>query len=382
MSQESRPFPATHLDHVEIYTGDAEAASRDYVESYGFEVIARTPRSTPTHRSVAVRHGSILLVLTEALSDDHPAASYVLTHGDGVASIALRTDDARAAFAEAVAAGADALAAPHRPAGPDGPLTASIGGFGDVRHDLVQYPALSAGEAAHLPPGLVASIPRRSTDAPRVGLRTLDHFAVCVPAGSLAPTIARYCAALGFRRIFEERIVVGRQAMNSQVVQNPAGDVTLTVIEPDTTRDAGQIDEFLKNHGGAGVQHLAFSTDDVVHAVGALAERGVEFLKTPASYYTQLPERMEVDRHGVAALQGLNVLADSDHAGQLYQIFTRSRHPRRTLFMEIIERFGATTFGSGNIKALYKAVELEGIAPDARTDARTDARADGRGRTA
>ncbi|WP_243744551.1 4-hydroxyphenylpyruvate dioxygenase [Streptomyces hainanensis] len=359
----------TSLEYVELYVTDAEASAGDFVREYGFEVAGRLAPDAATHRSVAVRQGRILLVLTQGLADEHPASEYVQEHGDGVAVVALRTDDAAAAYAAAVDAGASPVAAPHRPEGPAGPAVAEVAGFGGVRLAFVQHPGAPGGPAeptarrVPLPPGLVPCDQEPPGTAQPVRLGAVDHFAVCVPAGELAATVAFYEVALGFRMIFEERIVVGNQSMNSQVVQNARGDVTFTLIEPDTTREAGQIDEFLKNHGGAGVQHVAFSADDIVRAVGMLRANGVEFLETPRAYYTLLPERMDLDRHGVDALMRLNILADADHSGQLYQIFTRSRHPRRTLFMEIIERFGAETFGSGNIKALYEAVELDSTAP-------------------
>jgi 4-hydroxymandelate synthase len=207
----------------------------------------------------------------------------------------------------------------------------------------------------------VETATERGAEEGRPGLRRVDHFAVCVEAGQLNAVIGHYEATLGFRTIFEERIVVGTQAMDSKVVRSPSGELTLTVIEPDPGRDRGQIDEFLEQHGGAGVQHVAFDTENVVHAVGALRDRGVEFLNTPSSYYDLLNRRVEVSSHRVDELRELDVLVDFDHAGQLFQIFTRSAHPRHTFFFEIIERQGAQTFGSGNIKALYEAVEAERI---------------------
>jgi len=166
---------------------------------------------------------------------------------------------------------------------------------------------------------------------------------------------------LGFRRIFDEHIVVGAQAMNSIVVQSRSGSVTFTILEPDAAADSGQIDEFLRGHGGAGVQHIAFETDDAVRTVRALADRGVGFLHTPAAYYEQLARRVAVRRHDVADLQKLSLLVDCDHDGQLFQIFTACTHPRGTLFFEIVERLGAKTFGTSNIKALYEAVQAERV---------------------
>jgi 4-hydroxymandelate synthase len=168
-----------------------------------------------------------------------------------------------------------------------------------------------------------------------------------------------YERVLDFTMTFGERIVVGSQAIEAKAVQSGSGAVTLTLIEPDVSQDPGQIDEFLKNHGGAGVQHIAFTTDDIVRTVGSIASRGVEFLTAPDTYYTLLEERLEVVGHTTEDLRSLDLLVDEDHEGMLFQIFARSVHPRNTLFLEVIERLGANTFGGGNIKALYEAVELQ-----------------------
>jgi 4-hydroxymandelate synthase len=168
-----------------------------------------------------------------------------------------------------------------------------------------------------------------------------------------------YQEVLDFDRTLHERIVIGSQAMSIEVVESGSRAVTLTLIEPDVSRPAGHLEEFLKSHGGTGVQHLAFATGDIVKAVHWARARGVEFLDAPETYYTLLLQRLQPSRHPVEELRRLSVLVDQDHDGQLYQIFTRSVHPRETFFMEIIERVGAQSFGSGNIKSLYQAVELQ-----------------------
>jgi 4-hydroxymandelate synthase len=345
------PEENLRMDHVEIYVTELHERVEEFVATYGFEVCGRSGADQSDRRSVALRQGAALLLLTQGLDDDHPASSFVLAHGDGIGNIALRTPDVLASFDTAVEQGAKVLQAPYEQTGV---LVAVIEAFGDVRHTLLERPSTAQ---AGLPPGIEAapaSVPPRP-----VGLLAVDHFAVCVEAGRLVPTVEFYRSALGFAKTFEERIVIGTQAMNSQVVQNPARDVTLTIIEPDPAHDHGQIDGFLKENCGAGVQHLAFSTDDIVASVDLLEANGVGFLTTPDSYYRLLPTRMDVAGHRVEELHQLGILADFDHAGQLYQIFTRSTHPRRTLFFEVIERLGAETFGSGNIKALYEAVQFD-----------------------
>jgi 4-hydroxymandelate synthase len=180
-----------------------------------------------------------------------------------------------------------------------------------------------------------------------------------VPSGQLKPTVDFYQHVFGFLPIFDEYIEVAGQGMESTVVQSPSKHVTFTLIEPDPNRRPGQIDDFLTWHAGAGVQHIALRTSDIVEAVGTLAGRGVNFLGTPSAYYAALQDRVGELETPIEELKELGILVDRDHWGQLLQIFTESMHVRRTLFLEIIERRGAMTFGSGNIKALYEAKERE-----------------------
>jgi 4-hydroxymandelate synthase len=190
-------------------------------------------------------------------------------------------------------------------------------------------------------------------------LKEIDHLAVCVPAGTLDETVRRYTEIFGFSRTFEERIVVGAQAMDSQVVQSESGGVTLTILEPDVTRSPGQIDKFVGDHGGAGVQHVAFLTEDITTAVRAISSQDVRFLTTPPEYYDLLADRLGPLDLPLGSLRDLNILADRDRWGLLLQIFTESRHPRGTYFHELIERHGARSFGTNNIKALYEAVDRQ-----------------------
>jgi 4-hydroxymandelate synthase len=352
-----QPIAGLRLDHVVMYVGDLDREVAAWRDVYGFTVAGTAGSAGDGYRGVALRQERIQLVLVQATGDDHPAAAYVHSHGDGVADIVLRTDDVTAAFAHLMANGARPLVRPHRV---DGRVTATVSGFGDVVHTLVERPA---DVPADLPLGF-RSVTAPTEPGERPDLGTVDHLAICVPVGELAETVEYYRRALGFRQVFEERVVVGTQAMLSRVVQSRFGDVTFTVIQPDPDAEPGQIDEFLKNHGGAGVQHIAFSSPDAVRSVRVLGERGVGFLTTPDTYYELLGGRMALRRHRLTELNELGLLVDEDHGGQLYQIFTRTTHPRRTLFFEVIERLGAETFGSANIRALYEAVELARLRAD------------------
>ncbi|APU15018.1 4-hydroxyphenylpyruvate dioxygenase [Actinoalloteichus fjordicus] len=341
-AQAGGAFQDMTVDHVVFHVGDAHQAAAELADKYGLAVLDTTEDTTV--RSVTVGGaGGISLVFTEAVTGDHPAAAYVRVHGDGVADIALGVPDARAAFAEAVRRGARPVAAPAE----DGDaVVAAIMGFGDVVHTFVQRPTTAAPTTEDAPPA-------------ETGVHGLDHFAVCLEPGQLTDTVKFYEDVLDFTMIFEEKIVVGAQSMNSQVVQSASSAVTLTLIEPDTSRSPGQIDDFIKNHGGAGVQHIALITDDITGSIRALRDRGVDFLTTPGAYYDALADRIELTRYSVAELGELDILVDEDQGGKLYQIFARSTHPRGTFFLEVIERAGARTFGTGNIKALYAAVEAE-----------------------
>ncbi|MGE5830510.1 MAG: 4-hydroxyphenylpyruvate dioxygenase [Micromonosporaceae bacterium] len=350
MKNGAHVFREMTVDYAEWYVNDVGRVLSWLVDGYGFVVRATSAPADGTTLSVNVGQGGIDLLLTES-SEDHPARAYAERHGDGIADIGIRVPDAAEAFAEAVRRGAQPVMTPVT----KGVVTtATIVGFGDVTHTFVQRPDDSVVADVR---GLTA-VPNGGA-APGVGLRRLDHFAACVEPGQLDSTAEYYQRALDFDLTLTERIVTGNQAMFIKVVQSKSRAVTLTLVEADTELGSGQIDEFLKSHDGAGVQHMAFSTEDILNTVRQLTDRGVELLSTPAAYYTALADRVRPKRHSIEQLRDLNILVDEDHHGQLYQIFARSVHPRNTIFMEIIERAGATTFGSSNIKHLYNSVEAQ-----------------------
>jgi 4-hydroxymandelate synthase len=345
------------IDHVEFYVGDARQTAYYLGTAFGFRVVGQGGPETGLagQRTLLLRHGDIHILLTSGLVPEHPATGYVARHGDGVAIVAFGVTDAGRVFADVVARGAAAISPPRGYGeGADRVTLAMVSGFGDVSHRLVQR----STQDGVFWPGAIEPLPADRRE-PEHLLQLIDHAAICVPAGELAATARFYGEVFGFNEIFAEYIEVGGQAMDSRVVQSPSGGVTFTLIEPDTTRQAGQIDDFLRWHTGAGVQHLAFRTNDIVAAVETFAGRGVGFLTTPGSYYDALEQRIGPVDLPVAALRDAGILVDRDHWGLMYQIFTQSMHVRRTLFLEIIERHGALTFGSSNIKALYEAKERE-----------------------
>lgn len=341
------------VDYVEFYVDDIEHNLDWLVDGYGFTVRATSPAGEQGVRSVCLRQDGIDVMLTEPIGEDHPAAAYVERHGDGVANIGLRVPDASAAFSTAVFGGARPAVPPSEQ---NGIVTAAVYGFGDVAHTFVQRPD---GTEPHDSLGLLAvsGIDVRTG----TGLHEVDHFAVVVETGQLAATVDYYERALDFDLTLSERIVTGDQAMFIKVVQSKSRAFTLTLVEADASMENGQIDGFLRDHGGAGVQHMAFSTSDILSTVRQVNERGIELLSTPDTYYASLLERVHPDRHSVEELREQSILLDEDHDGQLYQIFAKSVHPRNTIFLEIIERAGASTFGSSNIRSLYEAVETQRV---------------------
>jgi 4-hydroxymandelate synthase len=344
------------IDHVEFCVGDLDRSAARLCGAFGFGAAGRGGPETGLdgERSVLLRQGRTQLLLRSGLTAQNPAAQYVSKHGDGVSAVAFSTDDAAAAFAMAVAGGAAPVAGPSF-ASREGTRvgTATVGGFGDVLHRFIER----SGPGDEFAPGVVDMAgPRPAASADNL-LEAIDHLAVCLPAGELASTVRLYQEAFGLSQIFDERIEVGGQAMISKVVQDSAAEVTFTLIEPDLTREPGQIDEFLESHEGPGVQHVAFRTADILGTVATLSGRGVEFLTAPDGYYRALEDRLGTVTIPVARLREHNVLADRDRWGQMFQIFTKTAHERRTFFWELIERRGALTFGSKNIKALYEALE-------------------------
>jgi 4-hydroxymandelate synthase len=355
------------IDHVELYVGDARQMAYYLCTAFGFRICGQGGPETglPGQRSLLLRQGGVQILLTSALTADHPVAQYVSRHGDGVAVVAFGSTDVAQTYAAAVAAGATGVSEP-RPYARDGAevVVATVGGFGDVVHRLVQRD----GPRGEFLPGAIEMIVADPDTGDEL-LQVIDHAAVCLPAGELDPTVRYYVDAFGFTEIFTEYIEVGEQGMESRVVQSPSGGVTFTFLQPDLRRRAGQIDDFLTWHDGAGVQHLAFRTGDIVSAVRTFGGRGVPFAATPASYYEVVRDWLTPDDVDVPALRELGVLVDRDHWGLMFQIFTQSMHVRRTLFFELIERHGARTFGTSNIKALYEAKERELAGVRQRTEA-------------
>jgi 4-hydroxymandelate synthase len=346
------------IDHIEFYVADAQTTAEEMCTRFGLRIAGLGGPETgdDTARTLLLTQADVRILVTSALSAAHPAAAFVASHGDGVAVVSFAVHDLASVYTAAVTGGARSVQAPEVHGSGDTEVrSAVVSGFGDVTHRLVER---STSHREFLP-GRIEMIAADPDEGDAL-LTVIDHAAVCVPVGELDSTVDFYAAAFGFGDIFQEYISIGEQGMLSRVVQSPSGGVTFTLLQPDPARSRGQIDDFLDWHGGAGVQHVAFHTGDIRTAVRTFGARGVAFASTPASYYDVLEERL--GRHSdlpVVELTELGVLVDHDHWGQMFQIFMQSTHPRRTLFLELIERHGAKTFGSSNIRALYEAKERE-----------------------
>jgi 4-hydroxyphenylpyruvate dioxygenase len=352
-------FPINGTDYVELWVGNARQSALYYQFAFGFRLAAyRGPETgTRDRASYALEQGKIRLVLTSALHPEHAIAQHVLRHGDGVRDIALWVDDARDAFEKAVARGAKPAQEPvvQRDQGGEVVL-AAIHTYGETIHSLVErrsYRGLFL-------PGFE---PAQSGYAPEpAGLEYVDHCVGNVELGRMNAWVAFYRDVLGFRQIigFDDKdISTEYSALMSKVMANGNGRIKFPINEPALGRKKSQIEEYLDFYGGPGVQHLALATDDIIRTVSLLQSHGVEFLQVPAVYYDTVLDRVGRIDEDLEPLRRLGILVDRDDEGYLLQIFTRPVQDRPTLFYEIIQRKGAKSFGKGNFKALFEAIERE-----------------------
>ncbi|HEX8559885.1 MAG TPA: 4-hydroxyphenylpyruvate dioxygenase [Pyrinomonadaceae bacterium] len=345
------------VDYVEFYVGNAQQAALFYYLTFGMPAVAYAGLETGTRDRISyvVQQRDIRLVMTSALQPESPIAEHVKTHGDSVKDIAIRVKDAAATFHEAVARGARPVLEPTVLEDERGRVVkASIQTFGDTVHSFIERGDYDP--QAFLP--LYRPNPQRQEPADNA-LVAIDHVAVGVEAGQLDRWVEFYQDVLGFHQSHKEDVATEQSAMNSKVVQNDTGSIKFPIVEPASGIRKSQIDEYLAFHRGAGAQHIALLTEDIVTTVKALRDKGIQFLHTPDTYYETLAERVGELSLDASLVRDLNILVDRDAWGQLLQIFTKPLHGRPTVFMEIIERKGARGFGGGNIKALFDAIERE-----------------------
>jgi 4-hydroxyphenylpyruvate dioxygenase len=352
-------FPINGTDFVEFYVGNAKQASHYYRSAFGFQLVAyRGPETgTRDRASYLLQQNKVRLVLTSALTPDHPVAAHVALHGDGVRDIALWVDDAKRAFELAIERGARPAQKPTVLRDDSGEVViAGIHTYGDTIHTLVErrdYRGLFL-------PGFQPVSPRYSP--PPVGLQYVDHCVGNVELGAMNTWVNFYQDVMGFRNLisFDDKdISTEYSSLMSKVVASGNDRIKFPINEPAQGRKKSQIDEYLDFYRGPGVQHLAIATDNIIETVSALRDRGVDFLQVPKAYYDSVLDRVGRIDEDLAPLKELGILVDRDDEGYLLQIFSKPVQDRPTLFYEIIQRKGAKSFGKGNFKALFEAIERE-----------------------
>ncbi|MGH2763842.1 MAG: 4-hydroxyphenylpyruvate dioxygenase [Thermoleophilaceae bacterium] len=353
-------MPVHGIDHVELYVGNAAQAAYFFTRAYGFTETAYSGLETGRRDRVShvLEQGRIRLVLTGTLKGGDEIAGHHAHHGDGVHKIALGVPDAAAAYEHAVAHGARGVHTPHWVEDEHGRVQlSSVETYGDTLHLFVQrdgyggafLPGYEArGEAPRDPDGML--------------LMAIDHIVGNVELGHMEEWVAYYERVFGMTEMIhfsDEAISTEYSALMSKVVTDGTGRIKFPINEPAEGKRKSQIEEYIEYYNGAGAQHIAMATRDIVRCVTELKESGVEFLNIPEEYYDEVPDRVgEIDEE-IDDLKRLGILVDCDDEGYLLQIFTKPVGDRPTVFFEIIERHGARGFGEGNFKALFEAIERE-----------------------
>jgi len=357
MEQDFLPIKGT--DHIEFYVGNAKQAAYFYQSAFGFKLEAYAGPETglKDRASYMIKQGKIRLVFTTSLQPNSFIADQVHKHSDGVRVLALEVEDAEKSFYETMQRGAKAFAEPQTFTDEFGEVKmASIHTYGDTIHTFVERQNY---KGAFLP-GYVAreGIP----NAKPIGLMYIDHCVGNVELGKMNEWVAFYEKVMGFSLLvtFDDKdISTEYTSLMSKVVSNGNGYIKFPINEPAEGVKKSQIEEYLDFYKGAGVQHIAIATDDIRQTVAELRERGIEFLTVPDTYYDDLKDRVGKIDEEIDSLRKLNILVDRDEEGYLLQIFTKPVEDRPTLFFEIIQRKGAKSFGKGNFKALFEAIERE-----------------------
>ncbi len=352
-------LPLHGTDYVEFYVGNAKQAAHFYKTAFGFQSLAYAGPETGMMDKVSyvIRQNKLTFVLTTPLRTDNPIADHIYKHGDGVKVIALMVDDAKSAFEETTKRGGKEYMKPEVLKDDQGEVVLSgIHTYGDTVHLFVErknykgvfMPGFREWKSNYNP-------------AP-TGLLYVDHCVGNVGWNQMNPWVKFYEEVMGFRNIlsFDDKdISTEYSALMSKVMSNGNGYVKFPINEPAEGKKKSQVEEYLDFYNGEGVQHVAIATNDIVATVTELQKRGIEFLNIPASYYETVLDRVGKIDEDLEPLQRLGVLIDSDDEGYLLQIFSKPLEDRPTLFFEIIQRKGAQSFGKGNFKALFEALERE-----------------------
>jgi 4-hydroxyphenylpyruvate dioxygenase len=352
-------MPIDGWDHVELWVGNAKQAAYFYERAFGFTRTAYAGPETGVRdrSSYVLEQGDIRFVLTSGLRGDSEITQFACRHGDGARVVALQVPSAEDAYRGAVQRGARGVVEPQRLEDEYGSLElATIATYGEVVHTFVNR----ADYAGPFAPGFVSTSPNGQQEG--VGLMALDHVVGNVELGRMDYWVEFYERVFGMTNIVhfgDDQIQTEYSALMSKVMADGSGKIKFPINEPAEGKRKSQIEEYLEFNHGPGVQHIAMQSEDIVRTVGAMQERGVLFLDTPDAYYDEVEGRVGEITEDYGDLKRLRILADRDEDGYLLQIFTKTAQDRPTVFFEVIERHGATTFGEGNFKALFQSIERE-----------------------
>jgi 4-hydroxyphenylpyruvate dioxygenase len=352
-------LPLKGTDHVEFYVGNARQAAYFYRAAFGMSLVAYAgPETGQRDRaSYVLQQGKVRFVLTTPLRSNDPIAEHIQRHGDGVRVIALWVDDARRAWEETTKRGAESFAEPYAKSDENGEVVlASIRIYGDTIHTFVERGKYNGVFMPGYRPMAEDKIARP------VGLLHIDHMVGNVGWHEMDKWVDFYGRVMGFslyQHFDDKDISTEYSALMSKVMANGNGYVKFPINEPAEGKKKSQVEEYLEFYPGPGVQHVALATGDILKTVKLLTEQGVEFLRVPHTYYTELQGRVGKIDEPIEELEKLGILADRDDEGYMLQIFTRPVEDRPTLFFEIIQRKGSRSFGKGNFKALFEAIERE-----------------------
>jgi 4-hydroxyphenylpyruvate dioxygenase len=353
-------MPLLGWDYVEFWVGNAKQAAYFYEHAMGFTRTAYAGPETGVRdrASYVLEQDDIRFVVTSALREDHEITKHHARHGDGVREIALTVPDATQAYREAVQRGARGVAEPKRHEDEFGSLEVSaIATYGDTIHTFVNR----SEYGGPFKPGY-RSVSPNGHKAPGVGLTNIDHIVGNVELGRMDAWVEFYERVFGMTNILhfgDDQIHTEYSALMSKVMADGNRKIKFPINEPAEGKRKSQIEEYLDFYGGPGAQHIALASSNIVETVESMKERGILFLDTPDTYYDDVEDRVGEIDESYADLKRHKILADRDDDGYLLQIFTKTAQDRPTVFFEVIERHGATSFGDGNFKALFEAIERE-----------------------
>lgn len=353
-------LPLEGTDYVEFYVGNAKQAAHYYMSAFGFQALAYAGPETgiKDRASYVVRQNKLTFVLTTPIRSGNDIADHIYKHGDGVKAIALRVQDAADAWEKTTQRGAESFRNPEVLTDKEGKVVVSgIKLYGDTVHLFIERKDYNG---VFMPGYVKWENPLFKPTS--TGLLYVDHCVGNVGWNQMNKWVSFYEEVMGFRNIlsFDDKdISTEYSALMSKVMSNGNGFVKFPINEPAEGKRKSQVEEYLEFYNGEGVQHVAIATKDIVTTVKELMARGVEFLKVPSTYYDDLLDRVGSIDEDIEPLKELGILVDRDDEGYLLQLFSKPVQDRPTLFFEIIQRKGAKSFGKGNFKALFEAIERE-----------------------